>query len=437
MSLVSKPAPGSWTEHATLDTDLVAFEDSISPEHYELEREAIFRRTWLNVGRVEQLPRVGSYYTKELDVLRTSILVVRDRTNEVHVFHNMCRHRGNKLVWQEHPGDEVSGACRQFVCKYHGWRYGLEGSLDFVQQESEFFDLDKSKFGLVPIRCEVWAGFIFVNFDPEEPIPLRQYLGSFADRLDDYPFHELTAVYRYRAEIHANWKLYIDAFAEFYHAPVLHAGQYEDDEARMLQGIGYEGLHYEIEGPHGMQSSWGGMAPPKDPMMVKPIERILRSGNFGPWDRPDIKGLSSPPEGLNPARHPAWGTDSFVLFPNFMILIWAPGWYITYHYWPTAYNRHTFIGACYFVPPMNARERMRQELAAVTFKEFALQDCNTLEATQTMLESRAAAEFPICDQELMIRHLHRTATEYVDAQRKGRKPPHASASGRLSMLGAR
>ena len=137
---------------------------------------------------------------------------------------------------------------------------------------------------------------------------------------------------------------------------------------------------------------------------------------------------------LNPARHPAWGADSFVFFPNFMILTWAPGWYVTYHYWPTAYDRHTFVGTCYFVPPKNARERMRQELATVTFKEFALQDCNTLEATQTMLESRAASEFPICDQEVMIRHLHRSATEYVEAHRAGRAAPHAASSGRLSMV---
>ena len=89
VALVDKPAAGSWTEHAALDTELVSFEDSISPAHYELEREAIFRKTWLNVGRVEQLPRVGSYYTKELDVLRTSIIVVRDREKQVRVFHNM------------------------------------------------------------------------------------------------------------------------------------------------------------------------------------------------------------------------------------------------------------------------------------------------------------------------------------------------------------
>ena len=77
-----------------------------------------------------------------------------------------------------------------------------------------------------------------------------------------------------------------------------------------------------------------------------------------------------------------------------MLLVWAPNWYLTYHYWPTSYNTHIFEGTLYFVPPKNARERLQQELAAVTFKEYALQDGNTLEATQSMLESRAVASVP-------------------------------------------
>ncbi|MET1042339.1 MAG: Rieske (2Fe-2S) protein, partial [Acidimicrobiales bacterium] len=139
----TKPAEGSWTEHFGLDTGPVSYADSTSPDHYELEQEAIFRKTWLNVGRVEQLPKNGSYFTKELDAANTSVVLVRDMEGEVRAFHNMCRHRGNKLVWNDYPGEEVSGTCRQFTCKYHGWRYGLEGQLTFVQQEGEFFDLDK------------------------------------------------------------------------------------------------------------------------------------------------------------------------------------------------------------------------------------------------------------------------------------------------------
>jgi phenylpropionate dioxygenase-like ring-hydroxylating dioxygenase large terminal subunit len=409
----TKPEEGSWTEHYGLGTGPISYEDSISPEHYELERDAIFRRTWLNVGRVEQLGRKGSYFTKELDAARTSVIVLRDTDDEVRAFYNICRHRGNKLVWNDFPGEETSGACRQFTCKYHGWRYNLQGECTFVQQEDEFFDLDKGDYGLVPVRTDVWEGFIFVNLDPDAA-PLQDYMGELGAGLAGYPFHKLTQVHKYRSEVGSNWKLYIDAFTEFYHAPVLHAKQAVADESRKLQNVGYEALAYQIDGPHGMVSSWGGMSPPKDLNMVKPIERALRSGLFGPWDVPDL-GLEELPPGLNPSRHPAWGLDSFLFFPNFMILIWKTNWVLTYHYWPTSYNTHIFEGTCYFAPPKNARQRLAQEMAVVTFKEYGLQDSNTLEATQTMLESRVVTEFPLNDQEILLRLLHKTAHEYVDA----------------------
>ena len=172
-----KPPEGSWTEHFGLGTEPISYEDSISPEFYELEREAIFKRAWLNVGRVEQLPRNGSYFTKELAVARTSVVIVRGTDGEVRAFHNICRHRGNKLVWNDFPKEETSGVCRQFVCKYHGWRYDLDGSLHFVQQEEEFFDLDKADYGLVPVHCDVWAGFIFVNLAKEPEQNLGEFLG--------------------------------------------------------------------------------------------------------------------------------------------------------------------------------------------------------------------------------------------------------------------
>jgi phenylpropionate dioxygenase-like ring-hydroxylating dioxygenase large terminal subunit len=409
----AKPAAGSWTEqHPELGTGPVNYEDSVDPAYYEAERAAIFKKTWLNVGRVESLPKAGSYFTKELPVADTSLILVRGRDKEIRAFHNVCRHRGNKLVWNDFPQEEVKGTCRQFTCKYHAWRYDLEGKLTYIQQEGEFFGIDKGDYGLASVRCEVWEGFIFINLD-QDAQPLTEYLGEMAKGVEGYPFHEMTEVFSYKAEVGSNWKLFIDAFAEFYHAPVLHQKQATKEEAEKLLAVGFEALHYELHSPHSMISSWGGMAPPKDPMMVKPIERVLRSGLFGPWDRPAIEGLDPLPPGLNPSRHKAWGTDEFEIFPNFSLLVWAPGWYLTYHYWPTAVDKHIFEANLYFVPAKKASERLAQELAAVTFKEYALQDANTLEATQSMLKSRVVTDFPLNDQEILLRHLHKVVADYV------------------------
>ena len=91
------------------------------------------------------------------------MVIVRGMDGEVRAFHNVCRHRGNKLVWSDYPQEETSGVCRQFVCKYHGWRYDLDGVAQLRPARAEFFDFDKDEFGLVPVHCDVWAGFIFVN----------------------------------------------------------------------------------------------------------------------------------------------------------------------------------------------------------------------------------------------------------------------------------
>ena len=192
MARFPKPAEGSWTQHyPELGTGPVSYHDSISPEIYELERNAIFKRAWLNVGRVEQLPRKGSYFTKEMKAANTSIILVRNKSGDINAFHNVCRHRGNKLVWDDIPAQETKGTCRQFTCKYHAWRFDLDGNLTFVQQEEEFFDLDKSRYPLVAVHCEVWEGFIFVNFAAEPEQSLRDFLGPMITNLEGYPFDRI------------------------------------------------------------------------------------------------------------------------------------------------------------------------------------------------------------------------------------------------------
>ena len=412
MARFPKPPEGSWTEHFGLGTEPVSYADSTSPAFYEREREAIFGRVWLNVGRVESLPRTGSYFTKELVAAQTSIVVVRDRDNTIRAFHNVCRHRGNKLVWNDDPRAETQGSCRQFVCKYHGWRYQLDGSLAHVQQEHEFFDLDKERHGLVPVHCDVWAGFVFVNLADEPRQTLSEFLGPMVTALEGYPFDRMTSRFAYRATIHANWKLFMDAFAEFYHAPVLHMKQSPEKYSSMARSSGFEAPHYQIDDPHRLVSTTGVRLWETDPQSMKPMERLTRSGLFGPWDKADLGEL---PSGVNPARCNPWGLDSFQIFPNFVILIWSQGWCLTYHYWPTAYDTHVFEGNVYFLPARTTRERVAQEMAAVTFKEFALQDSNTLEATQLMLESGYIDRFHLNDQEVLIRHLHRVVAKWVDA----------------------
>ena len=94
------------TDYPELGTGPVSYEDSISEEFFVAERKAVFERNWLCVGRIERLPRKGSYFTRDLPGRLASIVVARDLDDTVHAFHNVCAHRGNKVVWQEHPARE-------------------------------------------------------------------------------------------------------------------------------------------------------------------------------------------------------------------------------------------------------------------------------------------------------------------------------------------
>ncbi|HEY7107192.1 MAG TPA: aromatic ring-hydroxylating dioxygenase subunit alpha [Acidimicrobiia bacterium] len=410
MTVWTKPAEGSWTEHYPLGTGRVVLD--VTPETYELERKAIFGRAWLNVGRMEQLPKAGSYFTKELAVAKTSIVVVRDHDGTVRAFHNMCRHRGNKLVWQDFPSEETSGTCRQFTCKYHGWRYGLDGTCTFVQQEDEFFDLDKADYGLVPVHCDVWAGFVFVNLDATPRWSLREYLGPLLTPLEGYPFDRMTEWYEFRAVIGSNWKIFLDAFQEYYHVPALHPQQVPP-AVRRPDAV-FECAHFQLDGPHRVTSSGGARRWTLAPEFMYPIEVATHSGLLGPWDVPDV----GEPDGCNPGGVDPWGIDNFQVFPNLEILIYR-GWYLLYRYWPTAPGAHVFEGTLCFQPATTVRERVEHEVAAVVFKEFALQDAGTLEGTQMALASGVVREFPLNDQELLVRHFHETVADWVDEYRRG------------------
>jgi hypothetical protein len=185
---------------------------------------------------------------------------------------------------------------------------------------------------LVPVHCDVWAGFIFVNLAGQPKQSLREFLGPMITALEGYPFDRMTERFGYRTEVHANWKLFMDAFAEFYHAPVLHAKQSRERYAVAGQKLGFEAPHSSIDGPHRLVSTAGVRNWEMGDDAVKPSEVLTRGGLFGPWDKPDLGEM---PRGVNPGRCNPWGLDSFQLFPNFVILIGARAG-ITYHYWPTS-----------------------------------------------------------------------------------------------------
>jgi phenylpropionate dioxygenase-like ring-hydroxylating dioxygenase large terminal subunit len=409
-----KPETGSWTRSFGMDMTPVDMSDHFDPEFYELEKEAVFKRSWLHMGRVEKLPRKGSYFTRELEFLNLSIVIVRGMDDEIRAFHNICSHRGNQLVWDEVPQQEVQGMCRQFTCKYHGWRYDLEGNVGYVHNapEFEFGGIDPDRLKLPEIHCDVWAGFVFVNLAKEPPQSLREFIGPDLVGLEQYPFHKLTERHRLEAEVGSNWKLFMDAFAEFYHVPYVHAS------INNPQGNGVFGGDkppfmipwFQPFGKHRMMSS-GGQYANKKGRGVLPSQEIFRGALYGAHEAPDI-GERGPVS--NPGRLEKWGMDTWQLYPNLVIMTWSQNHYLVYEYWPISVDRHKFIMDFFFVPPTKASERLTQEMIVVISKDFALQDANVLEATQRRITSGARTEFFYNDQEVLLRHLHEVVRGDVD-----------------------
>lgn len=411
-------------DYPDLGTGPVNYEDSISEEFFAAERKAVFERSWLCVGRMERLPRKGSYFTRELPGRLASIVITRDLDDNVYAFHNICAHRGNKVVWQEHPMEESAGSCRAFACKYHGWRYGLNGVVNHITNEEEFFDLDKSKLRMPPVHCEVWAGFIFVNL-AEDPVPLRTFLGEGLLGMESYPFHLMTQHYGFSTQIKGNWKLAVDSVCEWYHPPYVHGRFIDPDVSKAEKMVPpVDSYHYDLFRPHMLTSVPGPpILPPREPGTAgeprrdqRWVYKLFRAGLFGPDDVPDIGPM---PSFLNRGDIASWGNDQFWVFPNISIQIWARNYYITYTYWPETVDTHIYEINMYFVPPANAHERLAQEVVVDSTIEFAMQDVNTIEATHSALKTRAQNTFHLSDQELLIRQFHTVIRDTVAAYQSG------------------
>ena len=189
-------------KYPELGTEPVSAESCVSPQYFELERERIFRRCWLNVGHVGEIPQRGDYFVRELAVCDTSLLIIRSDDGEVHGFHNVCSHRGNTLA------REAKGTCRGYItCNFHSCGYNSLGQLKWVPDEGNFFDLDKAKHGLSEVATQVWNGFVFVNLDSSPQEDLTEYLDALVPRLQTAAFEKLALGGCYKIDERANWKI--------------------------------------------------------------------------------------------------------------------------------------------------------------------------------------------------------------------------------------
>ena len=191
------------------------------PEIFARERERIFLKDWLCIGRVEDIPE-GDALLRQ--VQGQSIIVLRNEAGQLRGFYNVCRHRGAQLCGTHVPSSDGRGALSGVVgsrirCPYHSWLYSLDGDLVGTPYMA---DLDPAEFALYPVGVDSWGGFLFVNLTPAEAPTLAEILGPIPDRVARYPLAALRVGHSIRYEVAANWKVIAENYNECYHCGPVH-----------------------------------------------------------------------------------------------------------------------------------------------------------------------------------------------------------------------
>lgn len=185
------------------------------PEFAKKEYDRLWTRTWQFACREEHIPEVGDYYV--YDIGRKSFIVTRTDENEVKAFYNACLHRGTKL----RPSG-TDGFASQFKCVFHGWSWNIDGTMKGAVCDWDFPHVKKEDFNLPEAKVEVYAGFVFINMDPDAPT-LAEYLGAEAISHFDAWHMENRYIHCHVSKvIPANWKLTMEAFMEAYHVIETH-----------------------------------------------------------------------------------------------------------------------------------------------------------------------------------------------------------------------
>jgi choline monooxygenase len=310
----------------------------VDPSVAELETATVFSKTWQMVGRVEQVEKPGQFVTAK--VAGEPIVVVRGNDQILRAFYNVCRHHAAAVV------TEACGIASILHCPYHGWNYGLDGSLKGMPEFEGVKNFERKDNGLVPVKVETWEKFVFINLDPQAP-SLPEFLGGLVRRAAPLGLSKLQYFDRKVYDLHCNWKVYVDNFLDGgYHVPHLHKG--------LSSVLSYKDYTIENEDRYCLQSS---------PMVAGTEDQATTQTRTG--DR-------------------AW---YFWQYPNLMINCYA-GYMDTNLVLPLDVNHCRVIFDFYFADISEKSREYNEQSVAVSDKVQG-EDLDICEAVQQGLKSRA------------------------------------------------
>lgn len=259
--------------------DFVPKEPYYKQDFADLEAERLWPHVWQIACRLEEISKVGDFLT--YDILDDSIIVVRTAVDTIKAYHNACQHRGRRLT-------EGCGHAKQFVCRFHGWRYDLNGQNTEVIDRGDWGGrLNPSDIGLRTVQCDTWGGFVFINMDPKAE-PLKDFLDPVDEYCRKFEFDKLRFRWYKTAIMPVNWKTVLGFFNEFYHVQQAHRQLlvFTNDYSKS-EGFGrHAQIWYESEGAVPFKRS--PRLPPKPEPPLK--DHIL---NFAEQYNRDLRAMLS------------------------------------------------------------------------------------------------------------------------------------------------
>ena len=330
------------------------------------ELDVFYRRKWVNVGRLEEMPARGSWIART--IAGDSILIMRrDDGGSVRAFYNVCRHRGTQLCAE--PSGESAAGIR---CPYHAWTYDLDGRLIGAPHMDGSPGFSRDAFPLNRVDVDVWDGFVFVRLERHRAQSLIDQLARLPGKFGAWRMGALRRAHQIIYDVAANWKLVVQNYNECLHCPTLHPAlnklsHYLSGENEMVDG-----------------SYIGGRMDLSDGAQTMSMD--------GTCSRAPLPGLSE-----DERRHVYY----YSVFPNFMLAP-HPDYVLTHTLWPLAPNR-TRIVCDWLVHPDEAAKPGFDLSDATTFWDMTnQQDWRVCELAQAGISSRGYQPGPYSNREELL-----------------------------------
>ena len=342
-----------------------------SPALLELEKEELFKTHWQIACHVSDVAKPGSYQT--FDLCGERALILRNAEDEIQAFHNICRHRGSRLVAEE------KGECKNaLVCPFHGWVYNLDGTLRGAARPDTFPQMDKHEFALRPIECEVWNGFVFLRFKDGPQPSVQELMAPFAEEASAYKMADNVPVEDiWSEETPVNWKSIRDVDNEGYHVAMAHPA---------LQDL-YGSNYFDEPYVDGVSRSYA----------------EFKNSVGRRWAVRNYTNLTKPQSHLPNHLHKAW--VYYGIFPNTVIAM-TPETALFYQEFPISTDRSLLRSGTYRHPNEDRQQRAARYLASRIDRETVEEDIQLTIWSNESMTANSFEGFYLSDLEYGVKTHH-------------------------------